>query len=113
MGNIKKKFDADIEDKYAESQVIHDPRQVRTPGELQVGETYLEVDKKGNRRRIRVIANPSPDNPKCFRIKSEGIFAFEKDKYYADLGLVPYDFGGWNPWNYILPDEDSQTGERK
>jgi len=83
----------------ADSRVIHDSKQVKSPSELVVGGSYEVVYATGENCPLKITSIDN-DNGR-FRALSESGFSHED--FFEDLGLIPYDNGKWNSSNYIIP----------
>jgi hypothetical protein len=95
---------------YADSQIIHDEKQVMDPSELEIGRVYeLMNDKHGKRRSFGKIEIIALKFGKFGEIKVRHItnnFSYNGELFLTDCGLQPYGNGKWNRWNYLVPAEE-------
>ena len=88
------------------TQVIHDPRQVKSVEELVVGRKYIDFykDKRGMTFTIVEIDSPKKGWIRVNNEPSRGSL-FTDNRCLADMGVIPYEDGMWNPSNYLVPAE--------
>ena len=97
-------------DGFSDSQIIHDPRQIKSQGELQIGKRYVQYHKKQGmlRKRLGVIEILAIDFPKkvFFKVNRtfhEKVVPKVEEIFMTDNGIIPYDFGKWNATDYLIP----------
>ena len=85
---------------YPTKQIIHDPRQVKCPEELEVGKTYQEIHGEPN-HSVDLVEIVSIGDEKITINSSK----FQKSRkiYLADFGIIPYSKECWNHYNYLMP----------
>ncbi len=94
--------------KLPRTQIIHDERQILNPTQLRVGQVYnsMHVDETGETRilsRYRLVSiDPSWEGA----VVEDIMYNYSKRISLADRGLIPYENGRWNEYNYLLPAED-------
>jgi len=87
-------------------QPNHDPKQVRSVEGLVVGEEYL-VHSADHVSRIKVLSELKDGEVKVEVFVSGGENV-EARKPLADMGIIPYSSGMWNPSNYAVPLEEEE-----
>ena len=89
-------------------QVIHDmDRQILRRTEIKAGEVYEEVytHLRGLASKFRTASEPAQDAEGSWYVLGErfigGAWRQAREFYLSDMGVVPYDNGGWNETNYL------------
>ena len=95
-------------------QPVHDPDQIRNPGQLEVGEFYRRYrvisERDTSERKVvagnlfEVISEPEKREVEISEEHGSLIGGIHHKVHLYDLGLAPFD-GLWNPVNYVMLDE--------
>ena len=94
-------------DKAAKEKVIHDERQVRSVDELVVGKYYVRFYKNGgDRSNFRLLDLDIPKGLASIQILRDS-YSYKYQAYLNDMGIIPYDNGLWNKFNYVVPADDN------
>ncbi len=89
----------------AAEPVMHNPRQITSPEQLKVGQTYKECSSTSIVSGIiRVIAEPRDGRVEVRRKVSNTGEWFPAILYLANRGILPYQPSGhWNREDYLVP----------
>ena len=106
--------------RFADSQVIHDPRQVKSPLQLQVGKKYQIYHKKDKVNVLlsvlEIILISKFEEGKWFKVRIQSLsggLSINYSKSMADYGIIPYDDGKWSATNYLIPVEEKSSEIKK
>mgnify|MGYP001569005562 CR=1 FL=1 len=92
---------------FSPTQVIHAPNQITSIEQLEVGKIYrdihIEKEKASTGLKIRLVRIVNSEWAEMEYIKIGKGARFEIS--LADCGIIPYKRGGWNPYNYLIPDD--------
>ena len=93
----------------SKTQIIHDPKQVKSPEELEVGKVYIAVSRGAILRyKCEIIKSVGKDTwIEVNEIEPNGS-KVKKRISLADRGIMPYENGLWNSANYFIPEEKLQ-----
>ena len=95
------------ESSVSKEKVIHDERQVRSVDELVVVKYYVRFYKNGgDRSNFRLLDLDIPKGLASIQILG-GSYSYKYQAYLNDMGIIPYDNGLWNKFNYVVPADDN------
>jgi len=88
---------------YPKKRIIHDPRQISDISQLEKGRLYQRMRKVGGEKKEgeKFFFLSKTKNNRWIIIR-EDFADLEKEVSLADIGVISYDNGVWNPRNYII-----------
>lgn len=99
---------------FSRERILRGPNQVLSLGQIEVGRAYIERHKNDEVGRefstsMVIVGEPQViDGSSWVRISVEGV---EWDASLADMGVIPYESGVWNPANWLeaIPEDSAQA----
>lgn len=84
----------------ADSQVIFSPKQITSPEQIMVGRTYSANYMDNKSTEEITILEKDLEGGQSMKVQYADRTVDVEE--YADLGMIPYENGNWNPTNYLV-----------